>query len=175
MRRMAVLMSFGLLIASASAASAQDFARPQRSSIDGVELLVGLMDYDLSGTGQTIPIAVRGIKALTSNLSLEFGGTYAVPEQQFGGRARFLAPEVRLTYSWGRGRFRPFVSGGGGFAVVQSSVADTRWRESLTAGGGARVRLGETVYAVGEMRLRGLSNFGASTAEWLGGIGWELR
>ena len=143
MRRIAVLMSVGLLIASASAASAQDFARPQRSSIDGVEFLVGYMDYDLSGTGSTVPIVVRGTKALTGNLSLEFGGTFATPQQQFGASS-FLAPEVRLTYSWGQGRFRPFVSGGGGFAV-------------------------------GEMRLRGLANFAASTAEWLGGIGWELR
>ena len=87
----------------------------------------------------------------------------------------FLAPEVRLTYSWGKGRFRPFVSGGGGFAVVRSDVVDSRWRESLTAGGGARVRLGDRVFAVGEMRLRGLNNFAASTAEWLGGIGWEVR
>jgi hypothetical protein len=174
MRRIAVLMSFGLLIASASAASAQDFARPQRSSIDGVEFLVGYMDYDLSGTGSTVPIVVRGTKALTGNLSLEFGGTFATPQQQFGASS-FLAPEVRLTYSWGKGRFRPFVSGGGGFAVVRSDVVDTRWRESLTAGGGARVRLGDRVFAVGEMRLRGLNNFAASTAEWLGGIGWEVR
>jgi hypothetical protein len=174
MYRIAVLMSFGILMLSPSAASAQDLARPQRSSIDGVEVLVGLMDYDLSGTGQTVPIAVRGTKSLTNNLSFEFGSTYASPEQQFGGRSRFLSPEVRLTYSWGKGRFRPFVSGGGGFAVVQSDVVDTRWSESLTAGGGARVRLGEQVYAVGEMRLRGLSKFTASTAEWLGGVGWEL-
>ena len=41
MRRIVVLMSFGLLIASASVASAQDLPRPQQSSIDGVEFLVG--------------------------------------------------------------------------------------------------------------------------------------
>jgi len=41
------------------------------------------------------------------------------------------------------------------------------------AGGGARVHLSDRIYAVGEMRLRGLSNFAASTAEWLGGIGWS--
>ena len=174
MRRIAVFMSFGFLIASASAASAQDLARPQRSSIDGVEFLVGFMDYDLSGTGSTVPIAIRGTKALTSNLSLEVGGTFASPEQQFGS-SRFVAPEARLTYSWGTGRFRPFVSGGGGFAVVRSDVVDTRWRPSLTAGGGARVHLADRLYAVGEMRLRGLSNFSATTAEWLGGVGWELR
>ena len=175
MRRIAVLMSFGLLLASASAASAQDLARPQRSSIDGVELLVGRMDYDLSGTGATVPFAVRGTKALTRSLSLEFGGTLASPEQQ-SGRSTFLAPEARLTYSWGTGRFRPFVSGGGGFAVVQSDFVGTRWRSSLVAGGGARVYLADGLYAVGELRLRGLSsNFAASTGEFLGGIGWELR
>jgi hypothetical protein len=59
--------------------------------------------------------------------------------------------------------------------MVRSDLADTRWRSSLTAGGGARVHLSDRLYAVGEMRLRGLSNFAASTAEWLGGIGWEVR
>ena len=39
----------------------------------------------------------------------------------------------------------------------------------------ARVHVSDRICAVGEMRLRGLSNFAASTAEWLGGIGWELR
>ena len=173
MRRIAVLMSVGLLMASASVASAQDFARPQRSSIDGVEFLVGYMDYDLSGTGSTVPIAIRGTKALTSNLSLEFGGTYATPELQFG-RARLLMPEARLTYSWGTGRFRPFVSGGGGFGWQRSDLGN-RWRSTLTAGGGARIHLNDRLYAVGEMRLRGLSDFAASTAEWLGGIGWQLQ
>ena len=173
MRRIAVLMSVGLLMASASAASAQDFARPQRSSIDGVEFLVGYMDYDLSGTGSTVPIAIRGTKALTSNLSLEFGGTFARPELQFGP-ARLLMPEARLTYSWGTGRFRPFVSGGGGFGWQRSDFGN-RWRSTLTAGGGARIHLNDRLYAVGEMRLRGLSDFAASTAEWLGGIGWQLQ
>jgi hypothetical protein len=166
-------MSVGVLIASASAASAQDFARPQRSSIDGVEFLIGYMDFDLSGTGSTVPIAVRGTRALTNNLSLEFGGTYTTPELQFGP-ARLLMPEARLTYSWGTGRFRPFVSGGGGFGWQHSDLG-TRWRSTLTAGGGARVHLNDRLYAVGEMRLRGLSDFAASTAEWLGGIGWQLQ
>jgi len=174
MRRLAVLMSFGLLIASASAASAQDFARPQRSSIDGVEFLVGYMDYDLSGTGSTVPIAIRGTKALTSNLSLEFGGTFATPELQFGS-SRLLMPEARLTYSWGTGRFRPFVSGGGGFAWQRADLVGNRWRSTLTAGGGVRMQLNDRLYAVGELRLRGLSDFAASTAEWLGGIGWQLQ
>jgi hypothetical protein len=173
MRRIAVLMSVGVLVATASAASAQDFARPQRSSIDGVEFLVGYMDYDLSGTGSTVPVAIRGTKALTSNLSLEFGGTYARPELQ-SGPARLLMPEARLTYSWGTGRFRPFVSGGGGFGW-QNSELGNRWRSTLTAGGGARIHLTDGLYAVGELRLRGLSDFAASTAEWLGGIGWQLQ
>jgi len=174
MRRVASLMSFALLVCAASAASAQDLPRPQRSSIDGVELLVGVMDFDMSGTGRTVPFAVRGTKALAGNLSLEFGGTLAWPEQQIG-RSAMVVPEVRLTYSWAVGRVRPFVSGGGGFAAIQNDLAGMRWRSSLVAGGGARVFLADRLYAVGEMRLRGLSsNFGASTGEFLGGIGWEL-
>ena len=174
MRRVLVLLFVTVLATSASVASAQGIARPQRSSIDGIEIVTGFMDYDLSGTGSTVPYAIRGTKALTSHLSLELGSTFAHPEQQLG-RSRFVAPEARLTYSWGRGRWRPFLSGGGGFAVTASDAVDTRWRSTLLAGGGTRVQLSDRMYAVGEMRLRGLSNFTGTTAEWLGGIGWEIR
>jgi hypothetical protein len=89
-----------------------------------------------------------------------------------------FVPEGRLSYAWRFGRLRPYVSGGAGTAVVRSSddVVGTRWRLSVSGGGGARVFLNDRTYAIGEMRLRGISqDFSATTAEWLGGIGWAWR
>jgi hypothetical protein len=60
--------------------------------------------------------------------------------------------------------------------VVWADDVDTSWRLSLSTGGGARINLSDGLYVVAEMRLRGLSrDFSASTAEWLGGIGWSPR
>lgn len=146
-----------------------------RTSIDGIEILTGLMEFDLNGTGLDIPIAIRASRSLTDRLALEFGATLASPHQQFGP-STFAAPEVQLSYSWRFGRLRPFVSGGGGAALIRSDVRDAQWRPTFSAGGGARIQLSDTVYAIGEMRLRGISTrVSANTAEWLGGIGWMLR
>ena len=81
---------------------------------NGIEIVAGLMDFDLSGTGATTALSIRGAKALTPRLS-------------------------------------------------------------LSGGGGLKVHLDDRLYVIGEMRLRGLSrDFSASTAEWLGRIGWQL-
>ena len=169
-----VTVAVVLVGATAGRAFAQDVPRG-RTAVDGIEVVTGLMDYDMSGTGQTIPIAIRGSKALSNRLALEFGATIAAPQQQFGP-SRVVVPEAQLSYSWQLGRVRPFVSGGAGTAMIRSDVLDTRWRSTFSAGGGARVQLGHRVYAVGEMRLRAISRqFSSTTAEWLGGIGWRLN
>ena len=141
------------------------------SPAGAVEIVTGVMDYDLQGTGRTMPLTVRAIRPLTGGLSLELGSTFARPSQTFG-TSTFVAPEARLQYAWRFGRVRPFVAGGGGVSATNADLTGTRWRMTLLAGGGARVDLTDRVYALGEMRLRGLTRrFSASTGEFLGGIG----
>jgi hypothetical protein len=140
-----------------------------------IEVVTGVMDYDFQGTGQTMPFAVRASRTLVGGLSLELGTTFARPNETFG-RSTFAAPEARLQYAWRLGRVSPFVAGGGGVSATKSALTGTDWRTTLLAGGGARVDLTDRLYAVGEMRLRGVTrHFSASTAEWLGGIGWRFR
>ena len=140
-----------------------------------IEVVTGVMDFDFQGTGQTMPVSIRAIRPLTNGLSLEVGTTIARPDETFG-RSTFAAPEARLVYAWRFGRVSPFVGGGGGISATHNRFTGTDWRTTLTAGGGARVDLTNRLYAVGEMRLRGVStNFAASTAEWLGGIGWRFQ
>lgn len=168
----AICMTLGTLM-QAGPAAAQG-VRTGRDTIDGIEIMTGVMDYDSSGTGTTTPLSIRATKSLTRHLALEFGALAASPRQQFGG-STFVAPEVGLSYSWRFGRVRPFVSGSAGVSLTRSDFRGNQWRSTAATGGGARVHLSEWLYAIGEMRLRGISQrWSARTAEWLGGVGWQL-
>jgi hypothetical protein len=80
-----------------------------------------------------------------------------------------------LRYSWKLGAIEPFVVGGGGLSLIRAGLGNARWRPTLSAGGGMKVHLDDRIYVIGEMRLRGIgTNFSASSAEYLGGIGWQL-
>jgi hypothetical protein len=172
---MVVSMTTAVVLAAGVNARAQSVRDEGLSrSGNGIEIVAGLMDFDLSGTGATTSLSFRGAKALTPRLSLQAGATLANPEQQFGS-SFFAAPEAHLTYSWRFARWQPFVSGGGGLAYIRGGAADADWRLALSGGGGLKVHLDDRLYVIGEMRLRGLSrDFSATTAEWLGGIGWQL-
>ena len=154
-------------------ASAQSFATT--SPATSIEVVSGVMDFDFQGVGKTMPLAIRASRALVGGLSFEAGTTFARPDETFG-TSTFAAPEARLLYAWRFGRVSPFVAGGGGIAAQTSRFLRTRWRPTLLGGGGARFDLSNRIYALGEMRIRTVgSNFGASTAEWLGGIGVRLN
>lgn len=58
---------------------------------NGIEIVAGLMDFDLSGTGATTALSIRRAKALTPRLSLQAGATLANPEQPFGSSFRAAA------------------------------------------------------------------------------------
>jgi hypothetical protein len=170
-RQFTIVATLGI-IAWSQSAMAQP--RATHSASDGIEIVTGIMDYDLSGTGRTIPLTIRATKALSEHVSFEAGATIASPDQQFG-RSSFTAPEVRVTYAWRVGRVLPFVAGGGGVSATQSDMLGTRWRSTLLAGGGARVELNDRIYAIGELRLRGITRkFAGSTGEFLGGLGWRF-
>jgi hypothetical protein len=155
-------------------AHAQPPGAADRRVIGSIELVSGLMDYDLSGTGKTMPVSIRATMPVTGRLDVQFGGTLAAPQQQFG-ESLFVVPEVHIRYSWTLARVEPFVVGGGGFSVVRARQLGSRWEPTLSAGGGVRVPLSDRLYAVGEMRLRVIAeSFSARTAEWLAGVGWKL-
>jgi hypothetical protein len=162
------------LLALSSPATAQPRTIADRPVVGSIEVASGLMDYDLSGTGKAMPVSIRATVPVTRRLDIQFGGTLAAPQQQFGG-SLFVVPEAHIRYSWRLARVEPYVVGGGGFSVVRASGLGSRWEPTLSGGGGVRVPLSDRIYAVGEMRLRAIAeNFSASTAEWLGGVGWKL-
>ena len=136
--------------------------------------LAGPVNFDLSGTGTTFGVGIRGTRALTSNLALEAGFLIARPKLQDGDKATLFAPEVHLQYHWRVGRFAPFAGGGVGFARQSRdfiSVTDL----TLSGSGGARAYINERVALIGEFRLRGFEHdFTGSTAEVMGGLSFDL-
>ena len=164
-----LVVSVFLLSLIATAASAQSTAAQHALAVTG-----GVMDFDLSGTGQTFVAAVRAARALTDHLAVEVGSSFARPEQQFGPSTIF-APEVQLQYLWRFGRVRPFAGGGIGFLHERANLAENETSFTWSGAGGLRIDLADRVALIGEMRVRGIEiDFTGSTAEWVGGLTWRL-
>jgi len=158
---------FSLAIAGASPAYAQDSAW-------GVTASAMRLDYDLSGVGNAPGLTVRATRDLFSNVSLEFGGSFAKLEQQFVGRSTLFMPEAQLRYRWNVGRVSPHVGGGLGAAMTKSPF-HTNWDPTLSVAAGTSVRLTDRLSAVGELRVRGHEwRFTGSTAEISAGLVWRF-
>ena len=78
----------------------------------------GVLNYDLSGTGNTPSVAMSADWRVIGNWLVEGGLTYARPRQQFGERTNFFLPEVQVQHQFPIGRLAPFVGGGVGIALV---------------------------------------------------------
>jgi len=171
--RLAAILIVLVTAVHPAAAQSPDI-KTDRALVDGIEIVTGLMEFDLSGTGTAIPVSIRATMPMTRRLGLELGATMAAPEQQ-SGSSTFVAPEAHLRYSWKLGAIEPFVVGGGGLSLIRAGLGNARWQPTLSGGGGLKVHLDDRIYLIGEMRLRGIgTNFSASSAEYLGGIGWQL-
>ena len=158
---------FALVMAAASPAFAQN------ASWGDVAVSAVMVNYDLSGTGNTSGLAVRTSRRLTPSVSLEFGGVFAKPRQQFGSSTLFM-PEAQLRYNWRAGRVAPYVGGGIGTALVKSSF-HTDWDPTLSIAGGAGVRLTDRLGVTGEFRLRGHEwQMAGTTTELSAGLVWQL-
>ena len=165
--RAMVLFVFVVMAADVSRANAQV------SSWGDVTVSAARLDYDLSGTGNTPGLAVRATRRLTSNVSLEFGGMFAKPNQQFGPSTLFM-PEAQLRYRWDVGRVSPYVGGGMGTALIKSDF-HSEWDPTYSVGSGAGVRLTERLGLTGEFRLRVHEwRGGATTSELSTGVTWQL-
>lgn len=165
-----VFLSLTALLLTATVARAQDAAAAQPTlTISG-----GVMDFDLSGTGQTWVAGVRFIRPFTSHLAIEIGTSYARPEQDFGETTLF-APDFHLQYHWKIGPVRPFIGAGAGFVHISGPFDVDDTDPTFSAAGGLRVDIGPRASLFGEMRVRGHERgFVATTAEWSGGLSFRF-
>ena len=148
-------------------------AEAQTSSWGDLSVSAARIDFDLSGVGTAAGLAVRATRDLSSSVSLEAGGLFAKPDQQFGPSTLFL-PEALLRYRWQAGRFSPYVGGGVGAALVTSSF-DSDWDPTVAMAAGTGVRLTDRLGVNGEFRLRGHEwRFTGTTAEISAGLTWRL-
>lgn len=165
--RYVLLVVFSLIVTDASTASAQNTSWGELA-VSAVRL-----DFDLSGVGNAPGLAVRATRHLSANVSLEFGGLFTKPNQQFGPSTLFM-PEAQLRYRWNAGRVSPHVGGGLGAAMVTSPF-HTNWDPTMSVAAGTSVRLTDHLSAVGEFRLRGHEwRFTGTTTELAAGLAWRF-
>ncbi len=126
------VVAAALVLVSVNNASAQEFAA--RNTIG---VTAGAVNFDLSGIGTTWGMAVRGTRALTSNLAVELSALFARPDLQ-GGRALLVTPEAHLQYHWRFGHFAPYAGGGVGFAHQSRDGSPSVTNLALSTAGGLR-------------------------------------
>lgn len=148
-------------------------AYAQNASWGDLSVSVARIDYDLSGVGSAPGVAVRLTRDLWSNVSLEVGGVFAKPDQQFGRSSLFM-PEAQIRYRWNAGRLSPYVGGGLGTALVKSAF-HSDWDPTMSVAAGTGVRLTGRLRVTGEFRLRAHEwSATGTTAELSAGLAWAL-
>ena len=159
-----------LILTGVNAASAQEIAAARNS----ISASTGSMNFDLSGTGNTWNVAVRGTRALTSHVALEFGGLFARPALQ-GGTGTVILPEVQLQYHWRVNKVAPYAGGGVGFIHQRRELFGSTNNFALGAVGGARFYFNDRVSALGEFRIHAIErDFTGTTAEIMGGVSYAF-
>ena len=109
---------------------------------------------------------------------MEGGVTAARPDQQFGARTTFLAPEAQLQRQLpvAGGRVAPYLGAGAGAALDlrRGRFGGTRADLTVSGAGGLRAWLSEQVGLRAELRVRGMGRrFTGSAAEWTLGASWR--
>jgi hypothetical protein len=134
-------------------------------------LVGGLMQYDLSGTGNAFFAAARVELPLSSIVLLEPGLTFSQYDADFGSEVSLLFGDVQLQLQ-GRGGLSPYIGVGVGpaFAFTRGESATEL---SVSGALGLRVRLDPRWRIGGELRIRAIDPFAGTTAEW--GLGVSRR
>ena len=165
-RNRAIILSAFLLLPCLATVRAQE--APWQLAVTGARV-----DYDLSGVGNAPGLAVRLTLDIASNVSVELGGLFVKPDQQFGSSTLFI-PEALVRYGWRFGRIAPYVGGGLGAALVKSSF-HSDWDPTMAVAAGTSVRVTDRFSIVGEFRLRGHEwRATGTTTEVAAGISWRF-
>lgn len=138
-----------------------------------VSVVGGVSQFDLSGTGTTGVIGVRGDLAARRWLLLEGGLTVFRPNEQFDQRRTYVIPEVQVQAQVPHHRVRPYLGLGVGSLLASRDLSPQR---ALSGALGTRVLLRDArVNLRAELRVRGIGEgFSGAVAEWTLGTGFRF-
>ena len=164
-----LLLGTGLAALAAFPAFAQ---APQWQSKYSAEVVGGVSQFDLSGTGTATIFGAQATARLNRAVLLQ-GGLRTFRPEEGVGKNRYYIPEAQLQFQIPASTVRPFIGLGGGYFV---GTEGRPTRGTASAAGGLRVVLPDYPLDVsGELRVRGIgSNFGGATAEWTLGLGYRF-
>ena len=156
-----------------STAKAQSpYMRPRHVTLTAA---AGLSQWDLSGTGSSVLLAVRADRPLGPPWLLGEGSLATFHADEQDGGSTFLIPEAQLQLQLPRA-VAPYLGAGAG-AFGRIGGAGTH-ESVLTTSAAVGLRVWSLVPRAvlrGELRLRGVgSEFTGSAAEWTAGIGWSF-
>jgi hypothetical protein len=143
---------------------------------------VGAMQFDASGTGTAPVIALRAALPIVGSWLLAEGNlSYASLDEQFSDvGTRVGVAEGQLQAQLPFARVRPYLGLGGGWLHYFNNRTERTTSPTYSAAAGLRVGLSPRFIARAELRLRGWnptptgSGFGASAAEWTGGLAYTF-
>ncbi|HKP75440.1 MAG TPA: outer membrane beta-barrel protein [Longimicrobiaceae bacterium] len=148
-------------------------APPQPFAGPGITLAAGVMNFDLSGTGNTPTFALRADLPLSRIFSLEAAVAGARPNEQ-SGTSTILFPEVQLQAGLPLGRITPYAGAGLGIYRLEG-VGGGNSDLTFSGGAGLRAALTERLGVVLDGRVHGIgTDFSASTSELTLGLRWSL-
>jgi hypothetical protein len=145
---------------------------------------VGAMQFDASGTGTAPVIALRAAFPIAGSwLLVEPNLSYASLDEQFSSvGTRIGLAESQLQAQLPFARVRPYLGVGAGWLHYFNNAPPKATSPTYSAAAGVRVGVSPRITARGELRLRawnpytvsGGSGFGASAAEWTGGLAYTF-
>jgi len=141
-------------------------------------VLGGVSQYDLSGTGTSAVVSLRGTTALERPLLLEGALAYLPYTSQGSSRVHHVLPEVQAQLQWVRDGIRPYLGAGVGASFARWEADDfgdggrTETDLTVSGAGGVRWPLGPAWAIQGELRIRAIDPWTGTTADWgLGTVG----
>ena len=160
--------------------SASDLRAQYQSGQWGTGFRVGASPYDLDGSGTGFVVGAQADyvlnKALVGELAITLFDHYTTVD--LGGavrgtdRTRLLLPELSLQAQATLGPFQPYLFAGGGVALpLNGSVAGGN---TLHAGLGTRVAVGENTMLRFEARSRAIRHSAGETLDLTAGIEWAI-
>lgn len=157
------------ILGPAALALAAAFALPgaaRAQSVSEFSVGGGIMDYDLSGVGQTLTLNARAVAPLSRTFVLEPGILWANPDLQGGGEATLLIPEVQLQARFPLGVVTPYLGAGVGAALAFADDRDDEYEAAFSGGAGLRIDAGGLLGFVLDARVHGFgTDFSGSTSE----------